>query len=252
MAIEMTCPSCDKGYSLADSQLGKKVRCKGCDETFVVEEPRRARRGRDDDDRDRDDRPGRRGRDDDDDRGRDDRGRPYRGRDRDDEDDRDRDRDRGRGRDWDRDDDDDGRPKPRRRSGGGSWLPLILGIGGGVLALVLIIVVVLFATGGLGSRVTKENFAKVKSGMTEAELTAILGTPRDAGKDAEDKLDALGGIAGMFGKKVPAIPRLGGFGIKVLEWRSGNNVIQAHIQNGKAAQLMGVFVNNGKAEWEMK
>jgi len=37
MAIEMDCPHCGKQYSLAETQVGKKVRCRGCDDTFVVE-----------------------------------------------------------------------------------------------------------------------------------------------------------------------------------------------------------------------
>ena len=51
MAIEMDCPHCGRECSLADWQLGKAVRCKGCEDTFLVEERRRAstRRGRDED-----------------------------------------------------------------------------------------------------------------------------------------------------------------------------------------------------------
>ncbi|HEY7329883.1 MAG TPA: zinc-ribbon domain-containing protein [Gemmataceae bacterium] len=36
MSIATTCPSCDASYQLADSMLGKKVRCKSCEEIFVV------------------------------------------------------------------------------------------------------------------------------------------------------------------------------------------------------------------------
>lgn len=36
MPIETRCPSCDKDYLLADSQAGKRVRCRHCDEPFLV------------------------------------------------------------------------------------------------------------------------------------------------------------------------------------------------------------------------
>ena len=36
MAIQMSCPNCDATYTLADTQSGKKVRCRKCSEIFVV------------------------------------------------------------------------------------------------------------------------------------------------------------------------------------------------------------------------
>lgn len=36
MAIQTSCPSCEAAYTLADTQRGKKVRCRKCSETFVV------------------------------------------------------------------------------------------------------------------------------------------------------------------------------------------------------------------------
>lgn len=56
MAIKTLCPHCSQSYSLADAQLGKKVRCKSCGEPFLVEDeaPRKApARVRDDDADDR-------------------------------------------------------------------------------------------------------------------------------------------------------------------------------------------------------
>lgn len=38
MPIQATCPKCLASYNLADRQLGKKVRCKGCEEIFEVQE----------------------------------------------------------------------------------------------------------------------------------------------------------------------------------------------------------------------
>lgn len=46
MPIVMNCPECGESYTLADRQLGKKVRCKQCEHVFVVEEqPRGGKRG---------------------------------------------------------------------------------------------------------------------------------------------------------------------------------------------------------------
>jgi predicted Zn finger-like uncharacterized protein len=36
MSITATCPGCNASYQLADTMLGKKVRCKSCSEVFVV------------------------------------------------------------------------------------------------------------------------------------------------------------------------------------------------------------------------
>ena len=36
MSILATCPGCNKSYQLADTQRGKRVRCKSCSEVFVV------------------------------------------------------------------------------------------------------------------------------------------------------------------------------------------------------------------------
>jgi predicted Zn finger-like uncharacterized protein len=36
MPIQIHCPACSQSYTLADSQAGKRVRCKSCSETFLV------------------------------------------------------------------------------------------------------------------------------------------------------------------------------------------------------------------------
>ena len=36
MPIQAKCPGCGAAYTLVDDQRGKRVRCKKCDETFVV------------------------------------------------------------------------------------------------------------------------------------------------------------------------------------------------------------------------
>jgi predicted Zn finger-like uncharacterized protein len=44
MPIPVTCPECGDSYSVADRQLGKKIRCRNCDAVFPVEEEERNRR----------------------------------------------------------------------------------------------------------------------------------------------------------------------------------------------------------------
>jgi hypothetical protein len=103
---------------------------------------------------------------------------------RDDDDDDDRPRRRSR-RSRDDDDDDDDRPLPRRvprRSGGTS--PMVwVGIGiGGLLLLLLcagIGIAVVVARGGAGAvpNLAGDNTARVKNGMSQKEVEAILGSP---------------------------------------------------------------------------
>jgi outer membrane protein assembly factor BamE (lipoprotein component of BamABCDE complex) len=159
MAIKCKCPNCDRSYSLADTMAGKTIRCKECEETFTVEDAdegvmssadaRRkrtaavaasSRRSQDDDE---DDKPRRRSKD----------------------------------REDDDEDEDEGPPKKKKKKGGapvGLIIACVVGvlllIGGGVLAVV-------FLAGG--ARLTMESFAKVKDGMTEAEVIALIGSPKE-------------------------------------------------------------------------
>jgi predicted Zn finger-like uncharacterized protein len=58
MTVQASCPHCSTSYSLAETQIGKKVRCKQCSEAFVVSGPTPLSRSRDeDDDRDEPRRP---------------------------------------------------------------------------------------------------------------------------------------------------------------------------------------------------
>ena len=50
MPIKIYCPHCSHSYSLAEAQIGKKVRCKHCTEAFVVADPSGRSGSRDDDD----------------------------------------------------------------------------------------------------------------------------------------------------------------------------------------------------------
>src|SRR5262245_6207462 len=44
MPITTFCPACKREYLLADAQLGKRVRCKDCNESFYADEKREGRR----------------------------------------------------------------------------------------------------------------------------------------------------------------------------------------------------------------
>jgi hypothetical protein len=39
VSIKVTCPHCDKTFGVADQHAGRKIRCKYCDERFLVEDP---------------------------------------------------------------------------------------------------------------------------------------------------------------------------------------------------------------------
>jgi predicted Zn finger-like uncharacterized protein len=51
MAIQITCPNCDTALRVPDEMVGKKVRCKACQEIFLAREPRRRREDGEDDER---------------------------------------------------------------------------------------------------------------------------------------------------------------------------------------------------------
>jgi predicted Zn finger-like uncharacterized protein len=171
MAIKTSCPNCSQSYTLADTQLGKKVRCKNCSEAFTVRE-----------------------------------GKPPRLR-----------------------DEDDDRPAPRPKKKGGVPTGLLIG---GIAALLLLLVclggagaIVWWATGALRSTVTEENYAKLKMGMSEAEVKAVLGEPTE----------------GQGGAQVA------GLGMKSLAWRNGPNQIVVTFLNGKVVGLSGHFRKSGGA-----
>lgn len=41
MAVEVACPSCEKGLKVPEAVFGKKIKCKHCGHAFVVEDPAR-------------------------------------------------------------------------------------------------------------------------------------------------------------------------------------------------------------------
>jgi hypothetical protein len=226
MPIATSCPNCRTKYTLADNQLDKTVLCRGCQRPFLVSEDvpagqtfkrpgssgerprlREDDRRRDDYDRDRDR----------------DRDRDYRDRDRD----RDRDyRDRPHSADPH-----DLRDRPRRRREGGIPVVVWLMIAGGATIVVIVgTVVALIAFGAFGGgTVTMANYQKLRTGMTEAEVVAIMGKPHEV------QTDSAGGFGGM------------NLQVRVLGWKSGRNRINVGLFNNKvvtkAAEINGMKVS---------
>lgn len=179
MPIKTTCPHCDKAYTFADTLGGKKVRCKACEEVFRVpprdedeERPavKKRRAARPPDEEDVEEVVAADGEEDYEDR--------------------------------------PSRRRPVRKAKGGVPLWVWLAAGGGGLLLIVVVVLVLVFAGGGNSKVTKENYDKLKAGMSEAEVTAILGSP-------DEKKDA------------------GNPSAKVWSWKNGNSSITVTFTNGR-------------------
>jgi hypothetical protein len=78
------------------------------------------------------------------------------------------------------------------------------------------ITIVLFATDVLGSKVTQENFQKVKWGMTEAEVRSILGSPSEV---------------------ITVGP------LRTLSWKRGGSIVIVSFTDGRATNIAGTFMN---------
>jgi hypothetical protein len=129
-------------------------------------------------------------------------------------------------------------PAPRRssrRRKSGSNLGLILWLSGAGVAVIGLVIVLIVVLGG-GGGVTKENFAKLKAGMTEKQVVAILGSP-DTGVDAGKMFG--GGNVDIGGRKI----NLGGVMPKTLMWQSGEDFIQAIFQGDSLTAWQGKFGN---------
>jgi hypothetical protein len=113
-------------------------------------------------------------------------------------------------------DDEPRRRSRRRKAQGGSllWLWLLLG-GVGLLLVVGGVVLVILLVGK--SKVTRENFDKLSTGMTESEVRGILGSP-----------------------SMTVDVRVG----KTLSWQSGDNTITVTIVNDRVVAGAGVFGGN--------
>jgi hypothetical protein len=79
-----------------------------------------------------------------------------------------------------------------------------------------------------GTRITKENYEKIKTGMTEAEVHNILGNPTDS-----FSMNA-GGFGGMNIN----------MDMKTEGWRHGNTMIWINFSGGKVLAKMGFFEGN--------
>jgi hypothetical protein len=148
MGITVSCPHCDRSYTLAETNEGKTVRCKECEEPFVVRRDRAPRREPEDEE----DRPRRRSA-------------PAR-----DEDDRPRRRPRKSGVPlwaWAV----SGAALVLLLAGGLTAYLLSGGGGGGALGS---------PRGAGGSKLTREKFEAVKLGMSDREVVNLLGTPARA------------------------------------------------------------------------
>jgi hypothetical protein len=196
MPIKTTCPHCDKAYTFVDTLGGKKIRCKSCEEVFRVPPPNEG-----------DERPAAV------------RTSPSKRR-------------AARLEEGDevedvvaaddQEDDYDDRPsrrRPARKAKGGIplWVWLAAGGSGGVLLIVLVVVLVLALGGGGNRKVTMENYRQLKQGMSEGEVTAVLGSP-------DEKKDE-------------------GPSAKVWVWKNGESTIRVTFTNGKVTGLRGDFVN---------
>src|SRR5262245_56256594 len=136
---------------------------------------------------------------------------------------------------------DEGGDRARRKKGSGNLL-LWLGLGGTIVALVLGgVFVALWVQGYLTSPglVTTENFARVDRGMSEKEVTDVLGPPQQE-KDI-DPLGMLGVFKGLgevgevAGQVADAAKR------KEMMWERGGNKITVLFHAGKAIRLDGEF-----------
>jgi hypothetical protein len=154
MAIKCACPNCDRIYTLADTMTGKTIRCKECEKTFTVADVDEGVMSADNARRNSSASVGA--------------GSAHLGRD-DDE----GDRPRRRSKDRDEDDQEEGRRKKKQN---GAPVGLIIGGIVGLLAVIagVVVLIVLLAGGG---KLTSENIAKLKEGMTESEVIALIGSP---------------------------------------------------------------------------
>jgi predicted Zn finger-like uncharacterized protein len=229
MPIETTCPHCDASYTVADSQAGKKVRCKSCQDVFEVRPAsgraalttRPAPRPSVHDDFDQDERPVRRRREEPED----DPDRPLRRRGRVEEEEEERPR-RRRER-YDRDE----RPRRRRGRAVPLWVWLLIGgAGAAVVGGIIVVFIVLSVT----NPVTMANYQKLQVGMTEDEVIAIMGKPHG---DTEKDLKAMANIAGVDLKNA--------LGVKQLVWKRGDDMIHVSLMGGKVMMKGGRIGTKG-------
>jgi hypothetical protein len=96
--------------------------------------------------------------------------------------------------------------------------------GAGLVVLVVLVVVFISLRGPTGNTVTKDHFARLKSGMTESQVRSILGTPT-AVEDSAATNRALG-------TRVP--PELARLQLKQLIWKHGDDYIIVPFMGGSS------------------
>jgi outer membrane protein assembly factor BamE (lipoprotein component of BamABCDE complex) len=208
MSIQTSCPSCRRSYTLPDEHAGATVRCKGCDEKFVV----KASSSRNDDqDRPRKQSPTART-----------------------EGDRDAGRPRGADRAAPRA---DGRAASKNK-GVPLWVWLAAaGVGLAVVAAGVAIVILMGGKAAPASKITKENQEKIQLGMTEDDVRAILGDPTMT-EDPRAPFQDVGSP-----RRLEDIANT-----KTLVWQDGSNKIRVEFLNSRAVQVTGDFPTVGEQQ----
>jgi hypothetical protein len=93
--------------------------------------------------------------------------------------------------------------------------------------LAVVIALCLSVSGCAGNKVTKANADKITTGMTEKEVSDILGAPNES---AEVEVPELGGIAGaMLGGAMPKKARQS-------TWKHEGKTVQVTFVDGKVVQ----------------
>ena len=89
-------------------------------------------------------------------------------------------------------------------------------------------------TAACAGKITQENYGKVNTGMTQAEVEAILGPGTEQGSSSV-AVPAMPNVAGM--PAATGTPALGAPGTtvstKVLTWRQGTKMISVTMMNDK-------------------
>jgi hypothetical protein len=81
-----------------------------------------------------------------------------------------------------------------------------------------------------GSKITKANADKITTGMTEQQVTKILGAPSES---SEAEVPDLGAMFGSGGD-VPGLPKKA----KQAAWKEGEKGVVVTFMDGKVAQTM--------------
>jgi predicted Zn finger-like uncharacterized protein len=229
MAIKASCPSCQKSYTVADTQVGKKVRCKDCayvfevhpdDEPAVPDHPKESRLtgtprkrtdpdDRADEDEDRPRKKSARNLDDEADR-------PRRRREREDEDEDDRPKQKRPSRkdDPDEDEDEDDRPSRRakkQRGKKGANLLLLVGLPvgcGGLLLLggAITLLIVFWPFGNPHEKAIKDTIAQMNALSEALESVQDASSAKAAAPRVERAATRLEEVA-KRAKDLPKLPK---------------------------------------------